>query len=158
MPPPYPNPDLRMCLLTGSVAIVAGGASAFFGIGGELLIVPGLISATGMKTIAAVGSSLRAVGTFGLATALDYAASGMIDLDGRGPVHRWRNSKRRIGYDARNAAVGIKGYAQPHLRRADFQMATYVLYRNVGISGLGKALFLQLILVIIAGFRTNGDQ
>lgn len=71
--------DLRMCVMTGAAALVAGGASGFFGIGGGFLIVPALIFATGMPTINAIGSSLLAVGTFGLATALNYAGAGMVD-------------------------------------------------------------------------------
>ncbi|CAN7353689.1 sulfite exporter TauE/SafE family protein [Pararhizobium sp. LjRoot235] len=71
--------DLRMCLTTALVAAATGAASGFFGIGGGFLIVPGLILATGMPMIQAVGSSLLAIGTFGLATALNYAASGLID-------------------------------------------------------------------------------
>jgi len=71
--------DLRMCLTTAFVASATGAASGFFGIGGGFLIVPALILATGMPMIQAVGSSLLAVGTFGLATALNYAASGLID-------------------------------------------------------------------------------
>ena len=71
--------SLRLCLITGAVAIAAGAASGFFGIGGGFLVVPGLIFATGMPTIDAVGSSLLAVGSFGLATAFNYARSGLID-------------------------------------------------------------------------------
>ena len=71
--------DRRMCIVTAAAAIVAGGASGFFGIGGGFLIVPALIFATGMPTISAIGSSLLAVGTFGLATALNYARAGLID-------------------------------------------------------------------------------
>ncbi|MGA9659870.1 MAG: sulfite exporter TauE/SafE family protein [Asticcacaulis sp.] len=71
--------DGRMCFLTGAVALASGFASGFFGIGGGFLIVPGLILATGMPTINAVGTSLFAVGTFGLVTALNYALSGWVD-------------------------------------------------------------------------------
>lgn len=71
--------DRATCLKTGAIAILAGGASGFFGIGGGFLIVPALIFATGMPMINAVGTSLFAVGTFGLATALNYAASGLVD-------------------------------------------------------------------------------
>jgi uncharacterized membrane protein YfcA len=71
--------DGLTCWKTAAVAIAAGAASGFFGIGGGFLIVPGLMLATGMPMINAVGSSLLAVGTFGLATALNYAASGLID-------------------------------------------------------------------------------
>jgi uncharacterized protein len=71
--------DLRMCLITSATAVATGVASGFFGIGGGFLIVPALVLATGMPTTGAVGSSLLAVGTFGLATALDYAWSGLVD-------------------------------------------------------------------------------
>lgn len=71
--------DRNTCLKTAGIALVAGAASGFFGIGGGFLIVPGLIAGTGMPMINAVGSSLLAVGTFGLATALNYAWSGMVD-------------------------------------------------------------------------------
>jgi uncharacterized protein len=71
--------DRRMCLVTGAVAVLSGAASGFFGIGGGFLIVPALIVATGMPTINAIGSSLLAVGTFGLATALTYARAGLVD-------------------------------------------------------------------------------
>lgn len=53
--------------------------SGFFGIGGGFLIVPGLIAATGMPMINAVGSSLVAVTALGLTTAANYALSGLVD-------------------------------------------------------------------------------
>ena len=53
--------------------------SGFFGIGGGFLIVPGLIAATGMPMLYAVGSSLVAVTAFGLTTAANYAISGLVD-------------------------------------------------------------------------------
>lgn len=71
--------DTRMCVSTTAVALVSGLASGFFGIGGGFLIVPGLMLATGMPMISAVGSSLLAVGAFGLTTAINYAASGLVD-------------------------------------------------------------------------------
>jgi len=71
--------DRRTCALTAAAALATGMASGFFGIGGGFLIVPALIFATGMPMINAIGSSLLAVGTFGLATALNYARSGLVD-------------------------------------------------------------------------------
>ncbi|MGE3332388.1 MAG: sulfite exporter TauE/SafE family protein [Rhodospirillaceae bacterium] len=56
-----------------------GAFSGFFGIGGGFLIVPGLMASTGMPMINAVGSSLVAVFAFGLATAVNYALSGLVD-------------------------------------------------------------------------------
>jgi uncharacterized protein len=61
------------------VALAVGALSGFFGIGGGFLIVPGLLFATRMPMINAIGTSLFAVGAFGLATALNYALSGLID-------------------------------------------------------------------------------
>ncbi|GGG20623.1 UPF0721 transmembrane protein [Rhizobium wenxiniae] len=64
---------------TTVVALLTGLCSGFFGIGGGFLIVPGLYFATRMPLINAVGSSLLAVGTFGLTTAVNYALSGLVD-------------------------------------------------------------------------------
>ncbi len=62
-----------------SAGLLVGALSGFFGIGGGFLIVPGLIFSTGMPMIMAIGSSLFAVGTFGLTTAVSYASSGLVD-------------------------------------------------------------------------------
>jgi len=53
--------------------------SGFFGIGGGFLIVPGLVAATAMPLLNAVGSSLVSVGAFGATTAASYAMSGFVD-------------------------------------------------------------------------------
>jgi uncharacterized membrane protein YfcA len=53
--------------------------SGFFGIGGGLLIVPGLLASTNMPIINAVGTSLIAVAAFGLTTAVNYALSSYVD-------------------------------------------------------------------------------
>jgi uncharacterized membrane protein YfcA len=63
----------------GAIGLGTGTLSGFYGIGGGFLVVPGLILATGMPTIAAIGSSLVAVGTFGMTTAVNYAVSGLVD-------------------------------------------------------------------------------
>jgi uncharacterized membrane protein YfcA len=62
----------------GVIGLATGMLSGFYGIGGGFLVVPGLILGTGMPTIAAIGSSLVAVGAFGMTTALNYAVSGMV--------------------------------------------------------------------------------
>lgn len=59
-------------LLTGTMA-------GFFGIGGGFLVVPGLIAATDMPLILAIGSSLVSVTAFGITTAANYALSDLID-------------------------------------------------------------------------------
>src|SRR5271154_3405414 len=63
----------------GQIGLGVGSLSGFYGIGGGFLVVPGLILGTGMPTIAAIGSALVAVGVFGTTTALNYAASGLVD-------------------------------------------------------------------------------
>jgi uncharacterized protein len=57
------------------VGILAG----FFGIGGGFLIVPGLIAATAMPLINAIGSSLLSVASLGATTATSYGLSGLVD-------------------------------------------------------------------------------
>ncbi len=74
----YPLPHMFPRL--GAVGFAAGGLSGFFGIGGGFLIVPGLMLASGMATgIELIGTSLFSVGAFAITTALNYAASGLID-------------------------------------------------------------------------------
>lgn len=65
----------RLVIFGGLVGTLSG----FFGIGGGFLIVPGLIAATGMPILNAVGSSLVGVTAFGLTTAFNYALSGWVD-------------------------------------------------------------------------------
>jgi uncharacterized protein len=56
-----------------------GALSGFFGIGGGFLAVPGLLAATDMPLIFAIGTSLISVSVFGLATAANYALAGLTD-------------------------------------------------------------------------------
>lgn len=65
----------RLIGLGSAVGFLAG----FFGIGGGFLIVPGLISATAMPILNAIGSSLVSVTAFGAASAASYAYSGLVD-------------------------------------------------------------------------------
>lgn len=81
------DPDVQLSAQTatrllpplGGAGLATGFASGFFGIGGGFLIVPGLIGATAMPMVNAVGSSLVSVTLFGLTTAASYAASGLVD-------------------------------------------------------------------------------
>jgi uncharacterized membrane protein YfcA len=69
--------ELAPMLLLYGVGV--GALSGFFGIGGGFLIVPGLMAATSMPLLFAIGSSLVSVAAFGLTTAGNYALSGLID-------------------------------------------------------------------------------
>jgi len=61
------------------IGLLVGLLSGFFGIGGGFLVVPGLIAATAMPLINAIGSSLVSVTAFGMTTAASYAVSGFVD-------------------------------------------------------------------------------
>ncbi len=56
-----------------------GALSGFFGIGGGFLIVPGLVGATSMPLLNAIGSSLVSVAAFGATAAISYAISGLVN-------------------------------------------------------------------------------
>lgn len=81
------NPDVRLDrtsmarllpMLVGT-GLLVGLLSGFFGIGGGFLIVPGLMGATAMPMLNAIGSSLVSVTAFGLTTASSYGLSGLVD-------------------------------------------------------------------------------
>jgi uncharacterized membrane protein YfcA len=81
------DPDVKLTAETRATllpwliggGVVVGALSGFFGIGGGFLIVPGLIGATAMPLINAIGSSLVSVTAFGATTAASYAWSGLVD-------------------------------------------------------------------------------
>jgi uncharacterized membrane protein YfcA len=81
------NPNVRLTLeaapkllpLLAATGFVVGFASGFFGIGGGFLIVPGLVGATAMPIVNAIGSSLVSVTAFGLTTTVSYALAGLVD-------------------------------------------------------------------------------
>ena len=70
---------LRLLPPLAGTGFGVGALSGFFGIGGGFLIVPGLVSATSMPLLNAIGSSLVSVAAFGATTAVSYAISGLID-------------------------------------------------------------------------------
>lgn len=107
-----------------------GALSGFFGIGGGFLIVPGLIAATGMSMIQAIGSSLLSVGAFGATTAASYAASGHID---------WRVALLFISGGIAGGLIGAtfashlskqRGALQRLFAIVVFVVAAYMLYRS----------------------------
>ena len=69
----------RLLPLLAGTGFAVGLLSGFFGIGGGFLIVPGLIGATAMPLLDAIGSSLVSVTAFGLTTAASYGVAGLVD-------------------------------------------------------------------------------
>ncbi|RAI54647.1 sulfite exporter TauE/SafE family protein [Roseicella frigidaeris] len=120
----------------GGVGLAAGGMSGFFGIGGGFLIVPGLALGGGLPTIKAVGSSLLAVGTFGLATAVSYALSGLVD---------WTIAAEYIAGGVAGGWAGARLAGRLSGERALLNqvfagvlvaVAAFMLYRSLGQVGL----------------------
>lgn len=116
------------------IGLATGALSGFFGIGGGFLIVPGLILATGMPILYAVGSSLVAVTAFGLTTAANYAFSGLVD---------WTLAALFIGggvigglLGARSAArlAGRKGALNTVFATLIFAVAAYMLVRSLNLA------------------------
>ncbi len=66
------NPDVRLDVQSVTTLLP-------WLIGGGFVIVPGLIAATAMPLINAIGSSLVSVTAFGATTAASYAWSGLVD-------------------------------------------------------------------------------
>jgi len=116
-----------------AIGLGTGALSGFFGIGGGFLIVPGLMLATGMPIINAVGSSLVAVAAFGATTAANYAASGAVD---------WTIAALFLcggvfgGYGGSRAAHALanrKGYLNLTFAALIFAVAVYMLVRSLNL-------------------------
>ncbi len=123
--------------VVGLTALAVGCLAGFFGIGGGFLIVPGLLFSTGMPMIYAIGSSLLAVGSFGLTTAANYAASGLVD---------WPVASVYIAGGIAGGFLGTALATKLAPRRAVlnrifaaliFAVAGYMLYRNAAAIGIG---------------------
>jgi uncharacterized membrane protein YfcA len=128
---PEPAFTARLAARTAGAALGVGALAGFFGIGGGFLIVPGLLFATGMPMIFAVGSSLLAVGSFGLTTAVNYAVSGLVD---------WPVAAEYIAGGIVGGYIGMRLCKRLAPRRAAlnrvfaglvFAVAGYMVYRNI---------------------------
>jgi uncharacterized protein len=103
-----------------------------YGLGGGFLIVPGIVAATGMPMINAVGTSLVAVTAFGFTTAANYAWSGLVD---------WQLAGLFIAGGALGSWLGLKGAQRLSARTGRLNtlfallvlvVAAYMLYHSAG--------------------------
>ena len=120
----------RSCVQAGATALATGLASGFFGIGGGFLIVPGLILSTGMATIHAVGTSLLAVGVFGLTTAVTYALAGAVDWPIAGLFLSGGLVGGVLGLSLATRLAGNKQALNRAFSAVVFVVALYVLFRS----------------------------
>lgn len=114
-----------------AIGLGTGALSGFFGIGGGFLIVPGLMLATGMPIINAVGSSLVAVTAFGATTAANYAASGAVDWTIAALFLCGGVFGGYAGSRAAHALANRKGYLNVTFAVLIFAVAVYMLIRSL---------------------------
>jgi uncharacterized membrane protein YfcA len=125
----YPLPHTLPRL--GAVGLGAGSLAGFFGIGGGFLIVPGLMFASGMEIINAIGTSLFSVGSFAATTAGNYAASGLVDwriaaeFIGGGVIGGW------LGALGAHRLAGTRGALNLVFAGVIVLVAIYMLYRSL---------------------------
>jgi uncharacterized membrane protein YfcA len=112
-----------------------GALSGFFGIGGGFLVVPGLIAATGMPMLNAVGSSLVAVATFGLTTAANYARAGWVDVALAAAFVIGGLAGTRAGAAAAGRLAARRGALNVVFGVTIALVAVYVLFRSRGALG-----------------------
>ncbi|MGC8679386.1 MAG: sulfite exporter TauE/SafE family protein [Fervidicoccaceae archaeon] len=72
--------NAKKAIKVAIAGLAIGFLSGYFGIGGGFLIVPALIFSSGVCIRLAIGTSLISVGTFGLATGLEYMFYGNVIL------------------------------------------------------------------------------
>jgi uncharacterized membrane protein YfcA len=120
--------------LLGS-GLAVGGLSGFFGIGGGFLIVPGLILATGMPMLQAVGTSLVAVTAFGLTTAGSYAAAGLVDWGLAGIFVVGGLLGSALGARAARGLAARRGLLTKVFAGLILVVAAYMLARSFGLAG-----------------------
>lgn len=105
--------------------------SGFFGIGGGVLIVPGLLASTGMSMLNAVGTSLVAVTAFGFTTAFNYAFSGLVDWPLAGVFILAGVTGSLFGTRVARRLADVRGLLNTVFAGIIFVVAFYMLYRSV---------------------------
>lgn len=128
------NRDMVLRLV--AIGLGAGTLSGFFGIGGGFLIVPGLMLATGMPILNAVGSSLVAVTAFGATTAANYAVSGSVNWPIAALFICGGICGGYAGSHAAHALASRKGYLNVVFAVLIFAVAIYMLVRSLAALGL----------------------
>jgi uncharacterized membrane protein YfcA len=113
--------------------LATGVFSGFFGIGGGFLIVPGLVGATHMPMLNAVGTSLVAVTAFGLTTAANYAWSGFVDWGLAAVFIVGGVIGGMAGTNVARRLAGTTGRLSTVFATLIFVVAAYMLYRGVGV-------------------------
>jgi len=122
------KPQVRLergnALWVAGIGFGVGALSGFFGIGGGFLVVPGLVAATSMALITAIGSSLLSVTTFGLTTAANYALSDLID---------WRLVLLSVGGGIAGGLVGAQLSTALAAKKRALSLIFAIVVASVGV-------------------------
>ena len=124
------QPPATLGLLVAA-ALGVGALSGFFGVGGGFLIVPGLMFSTAMPMIDAVGSSLLAVGAFGLTTAVNYARSGLVDWPVAGEFIAGGLAGALFGMQLASRLASMRGVLNTVFATFVFAVALFMFWKNV---------------------------
>lgn len=92
--------------------------------------MPGLVASTSMTIYRAIGTSLIAVAAFGLTTALNYAASGMLDWTLAGYFIAGGAIGSLIGTRVSRYLAAKKGILNTVFATMIVIVAGYMLYRS----------------------------
>ncbi len=117
------------------IGLATGCLSGFFGIGGGFLIVPGLMLATGMAILNAIGSSLVAVTAFGVTTAANYAVSGSVDWPIAGLFLIGGVFGGFAGTRSAHTLANRRGFLNATFASLIFIVAIYMLLRSLSAIG-----------------------
>lgn len=127
--------DRRNAPRIASFGFTAGVLAGFFGIGGGVLVVPGLVAAAAVPMIVAIGSSLVSVTAFGLTTAGVYAMSGLID---------WRLMTLFVGGSILGGLVGGRLAARLARRKRALSLTFAAVATLVGISLIVRGVLILM--------------
>jgi len=116
------------------LGVLTGLLSGFFGIGGGFLIVPGLMLATGMPILNAIGSSLVAVAAFGVTSAANYAVSGLVDWGLAAVFIAGGVLGGLLGAALAKYLADKRGALKITFAFVIFAVATYMLVRSLGLA------------------------
>lgn len=119
-----------------ATGLATGALSGFFGVGGGFLIVPGLMFASGMPIMNAIGSSLIAVCAFAVTTAANYAYSDFVDWELAGTLVIGGAVGGLAGAAAARRLAKMRGALNGVFAALIFLVALYVLWRSCAALGL----------------------
>jgi uncharacterized membrane protein YfcA len=110
--------------------LTAGALSGFFGIGGGFLIVPGLMFASDMPILNAIGSSLVAVAAFAVTTAANYAYSDLVEWELAGTLVIGGAFGGLVGAAVARRLSKMRGALNAVFATVILAVALYVLWRS----------------------------